>query len=70
MKLSGRWFPQMVDRDSGNLYPLCPPYLCFDPKGGGGVGVGGGVKKQNVFFRKTIISHFMFSSRLCYLQHF
>ena len=21
MKLTGRWFPQIVDRDSGNLYP-------------------------------------------------
>ena len=27
MKLNGRWFPQIVDRDSGNLYPIyrvCP----------------------------------------------
>ena len=22
MKLSGRWFPQIVDRDIGNLYPV------------------------------------------------
>ena len=22
MKLNARWFPQIVDRDSGNLYPL------------------------------------------------
>ena len=22
MKLTGRWFPQIVDRDSGNLYPM------------------------------------------------
>ena len=22
MKLTGRWFPQIVDRDSGNLYPI------------------------------------------------
>ena len=22
MKLNGRWFPQIVDRDSGNLYPI------------------------------------------------
>ena len=22
MKLTGRWLPQIVDRDSGNLYPI------------------------------------------------
>ena len=22
MKLNGRWFPQIVDRDNGNLYPI------------------------------------------------
>ena len=22
MKLTGRWFPQIVHRDSGNLYPI------------------------------------------------
>ena len=22
MKLTGRWFPQIVDGDSGNLYPI------------------------------------------------
>ena len=22
MKLTGRWFAQIVDRDSGNLYPI------------------------------------------------
>ena len=22
MKLTGRWFPQIVDMDSGNLYPI------------------------------------------------
>ena len=22
MKLNGSWFPQIVDRDSGNLYPI------------------------------------------------
>ena len=30
MKLTGRWFPQIVDRDSGNLYPAGA-----DPGGGG-----------------------------------
>ena len=43
MKLNGRWFPQIVDRDSGNLYPIYPPFLI--PSGGGGV----------KFFRKTIL---------------
>ena len=38
MKLNERWFPQIVDRDSGNLYPIYPPFPCSDfyPKGGGG----------------------------------
>ena len=22
MKVNGRWFPQIVDRDSGNLFPI------------------------------------------------
>ena len=43
MKLNGRWFPQIVDRDSGNLYPIYPPFPWSDfyPKGGGVVGAGG-----------------------------
>ena len=45
MKLNGRWFPQIIDRDSGNEYILHSLVLIFDPKGGGVVGVmGGGVK--------------------------
>ena len=44
MKLNGRWFPQIVDRDSGTLYPIYPPFPCSDflspamakPLGGGG----------------------------------
>ena len=28
MKLNGRWFPQIVDQDSGNLYPIYPPFPC------------------------------------------
>ena len=35
MKLNGRWFPQIVGRDSGNLYPPFP-CLILDPKCGGG----------------------------------
>ena len=30
MKLNGRWFSQIVDRDSGNLYPLYPLFLRSD----------------------------------------
>ena len=57
MKLNGRWFPQIVDRDSGNLYPIYPPFPCsdFNPKYVGGWRGGGG----NIFF-KTILSHFKF----------
>ena len=47
--LNGRWFLQIVDRDSGNLYiqynPLFP-FLIFDLKHikcGGGLGVGGNI---------------------------
>ena len=53
MELYGRWFPQIVDRDSGNLYPIYPLFTCsdiFDPKGGEG--------GCQLFF-----SHFRFSSR-------
>ena len=28
--LNGRWFIQIVDRDSGNLYPIYPLLLCSD----------------------------------------
>ena len=38
MKFNGRWFPQIVDRDSANLYSIYILYslvLIFDPKGGG-----------------------------------
>ena len=47
MKLNGRWFPQIVDRDSGNLYPIYHPFPCSDLLsqgcvGGGGWGGGGG----------------------------
>ena len=50
--LNGRWFLQIVDRDSWNLYPLYPLFLCSDfvSQMWGGLGGGGGV----MFF-----SHFM-----------
>ena len=57
--LNGRWFLQIVERDSWNLYPLYPLFPCSDfvshLKCGGGLGGGGGV----MFF-----SHFMLN------QHF
>ena len=51
MKLNGRWFPQIVHRDSGNLYPIYhvyPPFPCSDfyPKGGGGGGVLSKINKK------------------------
>ena len=45
MELNGRWFPQIVDRDGGNLYPiyiLNSLVLIFDAKCGGR----GGLKKN------------------------
>ena len=46
MKLNGRWFLQIVDRDSGSLYPIYPPFPCSDfgyqGWGGGGGSVSGG----------------------------
>ena len=50
--LNGRWFLQIVERDSWNLYPLYPLFLCsaFVSQMWGGLGWGGGV----MFF-----SHFM-----------
>ena len=40
--LNGRWFLQIVDRDSGNLCPIYPPFPCSDflsQMWGGGGGV-------------------------------
>ena len=34
IKLNGRWFPQIVDRDSGNLYPIYIVVLVSEPVGG------------------------------------
>ena len=34
MELNGRWFPQIVDRESGNLYPILHRSLVL--MGGGG----------------------------------
>ena len=58
MKLNGRWFPQIVDRDSGNLYPIYPPFPCSDfyPKG-----AGGGCKIFFVISFLIVISCFFFA---------
>ena len=51
--LNGRWFLQIVDGDSWNLYPLYPLFPCSDfvSQMWGGLGGGGG----GVMF----FSHFM-----------
>ena len=43
--LNGRWFLQIVDRDSWNLYPLYPLFPCSDfvSQMWGWLGGGGGV---------------------------
>ena len=52
--LNGRWFLQIVDRDSWNLYPLYPLFPCSDLylKCGGGWG-GGGVMFFSYFILFT-----------------
>ena len=57
--LNGRWFLQIVDRDSGNLYPLFP---CSDfyLKCGGGLG-GGGYFFLAFYAISYIFFHLMFS---------
>ena len=74
--LNGRWFIQIVDRDSWNLCPLYPLFPCSDfvSQMWGWFGGGGGVMffshfmlfptflEQKIWEYKTIISHLMFSS--------
>ena len=76
--LNGRWFLQIVERDSWNLYPLYPLFPCSEilylKRGGGGGG--GGVMffshfmlfptflEKKIWEYKPIISHLMFS--LCF----
>ena len=63
--LNGRWFLQIVDGDSWNLYPLYPLFPCSDfvSQMWGGLGGGGGC---NVFLTFYAISNIfrkkMFSS--------
>ena len=74
--LNGRWFLQIVDGDSWNLYPLYPLFPCCDfvSQMWGGLGGGGGVmffltfyaisniSRKQILEYKPIISHLMFSS--------
>ena len=74
--LNGRWFLQIVDGDSWNLYPLYPLFPCSDfvSQMWGGLGGGGGcnvfltfyaisnISRKKIFEYKPIISHLMFSS--------
>ena len=56
--LNGRWFLQIVDGDSWNLYPLYPLFLCseFVSQIWGGL-VGGGGGGCNVFLTFYAISN-------------
>ena len=71
--LNGRWFLQIVERDSWNLYPLYPLFPCSDfvsQMWGGGVMFFSHFMlfptflEKNIWEYKTIISHLMFS--LCF----
>ena len=69
--LNGRWFLQIVERDSWNLYTLCPLFPCSDFLsqmwgwlGGGGCNVFltfmlfPTFLENKIWEYKTIISHF------------
>ena len=73
--LNGRWFLQIVDGDSWNLYPLYPLFPCSDFVsqmwgwfGGGGCNVFltfyaiSNISRNKFWEYKPIISHLMFSS--------
>ena len=74
--INGRWFLQIVERDSWNLYPLYPLFPCSDFVSqicGGGLGGGGcnvfltfyaisNISRKKIWEYKIIISHLMFSS--------
>ena len=75
--LNGRWFLQIVDGDSWNLYPLYPLFPCSDfvSQMWGGLGGGGcnvfltfyaisNISRKKNLEYKLIISHLMFS--LCF----
>ena len=72
--LNGRWFLQIVERDSWHLYPLYPLFPCSDfvsQNVVGGLGGGGcnvfltfyaifNTFRKNIWEYKIIISHLMF----------
>ena len=72
--LNGRWFLQIVDGESWNLYPLYPLFPCSDFVSQMWGGLGGGcnvfltfyaisnISRNKIWEYKPIISHLMFSS--------
>ena len=54
MELNGRWFPQIVDRDSGNLYPIHILHSLVLIL----ISVGGGVGVYLVKFANLIYSYY------------
>ena len=74
--LNGRWFLQIVERDSWHLYPFYPLFPCSDfvSQMWGWFGGGGGcnvfltfyaisnISRKKFWEYKPIISHLMFSS--------
>ena len=69
--LNGRWFLQIVDRDSGNLYPIYPLFPCSDflSQKWGWLGGGGGVMcfLHFMLFPTFLEFHLMFS--LCFFLY-
>ena len=57
--LNGRWFLQIVDRDSWNIYPLYPLFPCSDfvSQMWGGLG-GGGCNVFSYFMLFTTFLHY------------
>ena len=76
--LNGRWFLQILERDSWNLYPLYPLFPCSDfvsqMWGGGGCNVFltfyaiSNISRKKIWEYKTIISHLMFSSCFFFMR--
>ena len=75
--LNGRWFSQIVDRDSGNLYSISAPFPCSDfvspPQGFGGGGGQNKIIKHNFWGWGSLCKKFknpiLYLLRvLCYFQ--
>ena len=69
--LNGRWFLQIVERDSWNIYPLYPLFPCSDfvsQLGGWGCNVVltfyaiSNISRKKIWENKPIIFYLMFSS--------